>query len=124
MEVEYSEPAYSECPVDNNEPFTYLPEFDEHIDEIAVDFVFPFNSQVNCLENVGSILLVISDREVVNIKFSVDHYDKEPLKIKKSSKFTSISGNIKQQVNNIWSFLISLNSRTEHNIQSVLHIHP
>jgi hypothetical protein len=72
-----------------------LEEFDIYLDRLNLDFVYPFKSKIINYEDVGSLLVIISDEEILNIKFTVstDYHDKVPLKIKKTSKFTNIAGN-------------------------------
>jgi len=95
MDIDYSQDIVYDFNDYNQEPYVYLEEFDECLEELNLDFVYPSKSKIINYKDVGSLLVIISDEEIVNIKFTVntDYYDKVPIKIKKSSKFTKITGN-------------------------------
>ncbi|XP_070498275.1 uncharacterized protein [Chironomus tepperi] len=94
MDIDYTQEIDYDFNDGNQEPFVYLEEFDEYLDELNLDFVYPFNSKIINFEDVGSLLVIISDEEIVNIKYTVntDSHDKVPIKIKKTTKFTNIAG--------------------------------
>lgn len=101
MDIEYSLDIEYDFNENSQEPFVYLEEFDENLEELNLDFVYPFKSKIINYEDVGSLLVIISDEEIVNIKFTVstNSHDKVPLKIKKTSKFTNIAGKFKLTLN-------------------------
>lgn len=98
MDIEYSQDIEYDFNENCQEPFVYLEEFDENLEELNLDFIYPFKSKIINYEDVGSLLVIISDEEIVNIKFTVstNSHDKVPLKIKKTSKFTNITGKFKK----------------------------
>lgn len=94
MDIDYSQNLDYGFHDNNEEPFVYLEEFDENLEELNLNFIYPFKSKIINYEDVGSLLVIISDEEIVNVKFSVstNSHDKVPIKIKKTSKFTNIAG--------------------------------
>lgn len=89
MDIEYTQQL--DFDDGHQEAFTYLDDFTDHLEGLELELIYPYNSQIINLEEFGSII-VISDEEIINIKFTVNSSETIPLKVRKSSKFADISG--------------------------------